>query len=188
MTPLSGRGCLASLMAFNTSRPLFLISLACPAGPRDGERAEPISVKVFARIITNFNLGNGVWCALRRLGGLLDNCCNVSNHDMIKHLLKMERANRLCSRIAHATSGACKSGQAGAQNKLSQQHCHRHKIPHLGKRANHKKRCCNVWKFDGRACVIVTISVDGGRTFIELAKAPMQVKGFVLPVLSCLHF
>ena len=147
---------------------------------------EPLSVKVFARIINSLKLNRvTVFDAHSDVSvALLDNCCNVSNHDMVNTFIKS----------MGLTDYVLVSPDLGAYKKVDKL---AHKINYRNNIATGIKIrdlvsgqiiksdvMCGV--LDGRACVIVDDICDGGRTFIELAKA-LRSKGAGLLYLCVSH-
>jgi ribose-phosphate pyrophosphokinase len=132
---------------------------------------EPLSIKVFANVINSLNLNKViVFDAHSDVSvALLNNCQNIANYEMVKHFL----AN------LNLTDFTVVSPDLGAYKKVDK----------LATKINYKgqiatgikvrdlatgqiiKSDVNIDDLKGKACIVVDDICDGGRTFIELAKA-----------------
>lgn len=132
---------------------------------------EPLSIKVFAGIINSLNLNKViVFDAHSEVSpALLNNCTNITNHDMVKHFLK----------VFKLPDFVLVSPDLGAYKKIDKLAS---KLEYKGQIATGIKirdlATGQIIKSDvitddlkGKACVVVDDICDGGRTFIELANA-----------------
>lgn len=132
---------------------------------------EPLSIKVFARIINQLQLDNVmVFDAHSDVSvALLDRCENIPNHDMVTHFIKTLGLKDFI--LVSPDLGAYKK-----VNKLAQ------KIGFTGEIATGIKirdlstgeiirSDVNTGNLQGKNCMIVDDICDGGRTFIELSAA-----------------
>lgn len=132
---------------------------------------EPLSIKVFASIINSLNLNKViVFDAHSDVSvALLNNCQNTPNYEMVKHFLTE----------LNLTDFTLVSPDLGAYKKVDK----------LASKINYKEQIAtgikvrdlatgqiiksdvNTDDLKGKACIIIDDICDGGRTFIELAKA-----------------
>lgn len=132
---------------------------------------EPLSIKVFASIINSLNLNKViVFDAHSDVSvALLNNCQNTANYEMVKYFLSE----------LNLTDFTLVSPDLGAYKKVDKLAT---KINYKGQIATGIKvrdlatgqiiKCdVNTDDLKGKACIIIDDICDGGRTFIELAKA-----------------
>lgn len=132
---------------------------------------EPLSVKVFARIINQLELNRViVFDAHSDVSpALIDRCVNITNHDMVATLLKELDLKDYV--LVSPDLGAYKK-----IDKLAQ------KLGYTGEivtgikirdlvTGNIVKSDVNATDLQGKSCIVVDDICDGGRTFIELAAA-----------------
>ncbi len=132
---------------------------------------EPLSIKVFAKILNSLNLDKvTVFDAHSDVSvALIDRCINIPNHQMVKHFLK--ELNLKDFVLVSPDLGAYKK-----VDKLAQ------KVEYKGEIATGIKvrdlatgqiikSDVNANDLKGKACIVIDDICDGGRTFIELATA-----------------
>jgi ribose-phosphate pyrophosphokinase len=132
---------------------------------------EPLSVRVFARILNSLQLDKVfVFDAHSDVStALINNCRNIANHEMVKFFLK--ELNLSDFTLVSPDLGAYKK-----VDKLAE------KVGYKGEIATGIKvrdlstgqiikSDVNVADLHGKACIVVDDICDGGRTFIELAHA-----------------
>ncbi|MFO0357603.1 MAG: ribose-phosphate diphosphokinase [Sphingobacteriaceae bacterium] len=132
---------------------------------------EPLSIKVFANIINKLHLNKViVFDAHSDVSvALINNCVNITNHEMVNYFLKVLDLSNFC--LISPDLGAYKK-----IDKLAQ------KIGYKGEIATGLKirdlatgqiikSDVNTEDLKGKACIIVDDICDGGRTFIELSSA-----------------
>jgi ribose-phosphate pyrophosphokinase len=132
---------------------------------------EPLSIKVFTKLINQLQLNRvTVFDAHSEVSiALLDRCCNIPNHDMVKHFLKEYGLKDFT--LVSPDLGAYKK-----VDKLAQKIGYKDNIA-TGLKIRDLatgqiiKSDVNTDDLHGKACVIVDDICDGGRTFIELSKA-----------------
>ncbi|MEO6304223.1 MAG: ribose-phosphate diphosphokinase [Bacteroidia bacterium] len=132
---------------------------------------EPLSIKVFAKILNSLNLNKvTVFDAHSDVSvALIENCNNIPNHQMVKHFLKELKLSDFV--LVSPDLGAYKK-----VDKLAQ------KVDYKGEIATGIKvrdlatgqiikSDVNTNNLRGKACIVIDDICDGGRTFIELATA-----------------
>lgn len=132
---------------------------------------EPLSVKVFAGMVNNLGLNKvSVFDAHSDVAvALLDRCENIPNYEMVNHFLKRYG-------LADFTLVSPDLGAYKKVDKLA------HKIEYKSNIATGLKirdlstgeiikSDVNTDDLNGKSCIVVDDICDGGRTFIELAKA-----------------
>jgi ribose-phosphate pyrophosphokinase len=130
---------------------------------------EPLSIKVFAKIVNSLNLNKViVFDAHSDVSvALLNNCENIANHKMVEHFLDEQ----------NITNFTLISPDLGAYKKVDKLAT---KINYHGQIATGIKvrdlstgkiikSDINTEDLKGNTCIIVDDICDGGRTFIELA-------------------
>jgi ribose-phosphate pyrophosphokinase len=132
---------------------------------------EPLSIKVFAKVINSLNLNKViVFDAHSDVSvALIDRCTNVPNHEMVKHFIKE----------LSITDFVLVSPDLGAYkkiDKLAQKIENKNEIAtgiKIRDLATGQiiKSDVNAGDLKGKPCIVVDDICDGGRTFIELATA-----------------
>ncbi len=132
---------------------------------------EPLSVKVFATIINSLQLNKViVFDAHSDVAvALLDNCCNLFNHQMVSESIKRLNidnyvlvspdlgAYKKVDKLAHAISY---KGEIATGIKV--------RDLLTGQITKSDVLCSDL---NGKTCIVVDDICDGGRTFIELARS-----------------
>ncbi len=132
---------------------------------------EPLSIKVFANIINALKLNKViVFDAHSEVSvALLDNCQNIVNHEMVKYFLK--ELNLKDYVLVSPDLGAYKKVDKLAQKlEYKKNIATGIKIRDLAT-GQIIKSDVNTDDLKGQSCIIIDDICDGGRTFIELAKA-----------------
>lgn len=132
---------------------------------------EPLSAKVFAGIINTLNLNKViVFDAHSDVSvALINNCVNIANHDMVSHFVKQFGLKDYV--LVSPDLGAYKKiDKLAAKLNYKGQIATGIKVRDLvtGQIIKSDVICESI---SGKACLIVDDICDGGRTFMELAKA-----------------
>jgi len=132
---------------------------------------EPLSIKVFARILNSLQLDKVfVFDAHSDVStALIDNCRNIANYEMVQFFLKQLNLSDFV--LVSPDLGAYKK-----VDKLAEKVGYKGEIV-TGIKVRDLatgqiiKSDVNVTDLNGKACIVVDDICDGGRTFIELAHA-----------------